>query len=218
MSQQNERGTNLRTEGYHEKVLGRMFALSDGIFAFAITLLILNVVVAQGTSNQGLAAALAGLWPKYLAFLISFIVIGAYWVSHVRQLRFVRRYDNGLIWINLLFLLFIVMIPFSTSLVSGFKGALPVIVYAANIAGAGYMATILWAYATYKHRLVDENLGLGLVKRGIILSLIAPVVFTLSTGIALIDSNAAQYSWLSIIIIERVAQWVFKLPEGDEIL
>jgi uncharacterized membrane protein len=215
MNQQTDGETNLRTESYHEKVLGRIISLSDGIFAFAITLLILNVVVADGVSNQGLANALAGLWPKYLAFLISFIVIGAYWVTHVRYLRFMRRCDSGLIWINLLFLLFIVMIPFSTSVLSSFYGPLPVIVYAANIACAGYMSTILWAYATYKHRLVDANLGSGQVRRGIILHLVAPVVFTLSIGIALIDSNAAQYSWISIIVFSIIAKKAFKLPDDE---
>ena len=205
-----------RTLETHEKVLNRILSLSDGVFAFAITLLILNVVVPEGTSNQNLPAALINLWPKYLAFLISFIVIGAYWVTHVRQLHFFRKYNSELIWINLLFLLFIVMIPFSTSVISGFRGPLPVIVYAINIACAGYMSTILWAYATYKNRLVDVNLGSEQAKRGIILHLIAPVVFTLSIGIALIDSTAAQYSWISIIIFERIAQWVFKLPANAE--
>lgn len=202
----------------HEKILGRIISLSDGIFAFAITLLILNIVVAEGTSNESLASVLAGLWPKYLSFLISFVVIGAYWVHHVRQMRFLRRYDSRLIWINLLFLLFIVMIPFSTSVLSGFYGPLPVIVYAANIACAGYMSVILWAYATYKHRLVDVNLGSIQLKRGIILRLVPPVVFTLSIGIALIDSSAAQYSWISIIVFSAIIQRIFKLPGDEEIL
>jgi len=215
MNQQNDGETNLRSERYHEKILSRIIALSDGIFAFAITLLILNVVVAEGVTSQDLPAALAALWPKYLAFLISFVVIGAYWVAHVRQLRFLRRYDSGLIWINLLFLLFIVMIPFSTSVLSSFTGPLPAMVYAANIACAGYTSVILWAYATYKNRLVDANLGSVLVKRGIIVHLIAPVVFTLSIGIAFIDSSAAQYSWLSLVVFSIFTRWVFKSPEDE---
>jgi uncharacterized membrane protein len=216
MNQQNDGDTNLRTERNYENVLGRIISLSDGIFAFAITLLILNVVVPDGVTNQGLPAAMVALWPKYLAFLISFVVIGAYWVNHVRQLRVLRKYDKGLLWLNLSFLLFIVMIPFSTSVLSSFYGSLTTIVYAANIAGAGYMSTILWAYATYKHRLVNANLGSGQVKRGIILHLISPVVFTLSIGIALVDNRAAQYSWISIVVFSALAPKVFKLPGDDE--
>ncbi|MGA2368614.1 MAG: TMEM175 family protein, partial [Dehalococcoidia bacterium] len=71
----------------HEKVLGRLLALTDGVFAFAITLLIVNVALPAGTHGADLPAALRDLWPKYMAFVISFIVIGLYWTVHVRQFR-----------------------------------------------------------------------------------------------------------------------------------
>lgn len=204
-------------EENHEKVLNRILALSDGVFAFAITLLILNVTLPDGTTTGELGPALLGLWPKYFAFVLSFAVIGLFWIKHVKQWRLLQKYNGGLIWINFLFLLFIVLMPFSTSILSNHTGSLPTIVYAANIACAGYVSTILWAY-TAKTRLVNSGLGSRHIKRGIILSLIAPAVFTLSTGIALIDSTAAQFSWLSIFIFEIVAQRLLKLPKAKEII
>ena len=193
-----------------------MLALSDGIFAFAITLLILNVVVPEGTTTKDLPAALANLWPKYEAFLISFVVIGLYWFVHVRQFRQIRRFDERLLWLNLLFLLFIVIIPFSTSVLSNYTGPLPVVVYAAIMACAGFTAEGMWLYASLKHRLVSENLSQASIRRGIILNLISPIVFTLSIGIAFINAEAAQYSWISIAVFQTVARQVFEQPKADE--
>jgi len=131
----------------HEKIIGRLLSLSDGIFAFAITLLILNIVLPLGTSREEVPQALLSLWPKYLAFLISFVVIGLYWMGHVRPFRYIRRFDKGLLWLNLLFLMFIVLIPFSTSVLSDFEETASVVLYAANMACAGFTATGLWLYS-----------------------------------------------------------------------
>ena len=147
-----------KTSPNSEKVLGRLLGFSDGIFAFAITLLILNLVLPTGTTKAELPQALMQLWPKFMAFLISFLVIGLYWIIHVRQLRVICKYDTGLLWFNLIFLMFIVLIPFSTSVLSDFFGTASVTLYAANMACAGYMATGLWIYAV-RSKLVDAHLG-----------------------------------------------------------
>lgn len=93
----------------------------------------------------------------------------------------------------------------------------PAIVYAINMACAGYATTLLWAYATHKNRLVDKNFDSAQARRGIIIHLTSPVVFTLSIGIAMIDSTAAQYSWLFIIVLHMIARRVFHLPSNDEL-
>lgn len=197
-----------------EKVLGRMLDFSDGIFAFAITLLVLNLVLPDGTTRSDLAQALAQLWPKFMAFLISFLVIGLYWVIHVRQMRVISRYNNGLLWFNLFFLMFIVLIPFSTSIISDFFGTASVSLYAANMACAGFMTTGLLVYAV-RSKLVDHSFGPAQVKRGIIINLVAPVIFTLSIGLAFINADLAAYSWVLIMFARRAAGWVFKLPATD---
>jgi len=199
----------------HEKVLGRLLSLSDGIFAFAITLLILNIVLPYGTSRAEVPQALLALWPKYLSFLISFVVIGLYWISHVRQFRAIRRYDTGLLWLNLLFLMFIVLIPFSTSVLSDFEETASVALYAANMACAGFTATGLWIYTNHR-KLFDAKLGPVQVRRGIIMNLIAPGWFTLSIGLAFINANLAVYSWLLIGIAHRVIDRALKLPKSEE--
>ena len=198
-----------------EKVLGRLLGFSDGIFAFAITLLILNLVLPAGATKAELPQALMQLWPKFMAFLISFLVIGLYWIIHVRQLRVICKYDTGLLWFNLIFLMFIVLIPFSTSILSDFFGTAGVTLYAANMACAGYMATGLWIYAV-RSKLVDAHLGQAQVKRGIIMNLVAPVMFTLSIGLAFINADLAAYSWILMFFARRAAGWIFKLPKTND--
>lgn len=102
----------------NEKVLGRILIFSDGVFAFAITFLILDVRLPAGTLKTNLASALISLWPNYLAFLISFFVIGIYWSPHLRLFKEIIGYDQNLIRLNLLYLFFIIIMPFSTSILS----------------------------------------------------------------------------------------------------
>jgi len=204
-----------KTSPNSEKVLGRLLGFSDGIFAFAITLLILNLVLPTGTTKAELPQALMQLWPKFMAFLISFLVIGLYWIIHVRQLRVICKCDTGLLWFNLIFLMFIVLIPFSTSVLSDFFGTASVTLYAANMACAGYMATGLWIYAV-RSKLVDAHLVQAQVKRGIIMNLVAPAMFTLSIGLAFINADLAAYSWILMFFAQRAAGWIFKLPKTND--
>jgi uncharacterized membrane protein len=102
----------------HEKVLGRILTFSDGVFAIAILLLLIDIKLPAGASTTDLGAVLRSLWPNYMAFFISFVVIGLYWTAHVRTFREIVRYDWGLISLNLLYLFFIVVIPFSTSVLA----------------------------------------------------------------------------------------------------
>jgi uncharacterized membrane protein len=99
-----------------ERDIGRMEAFSDGVFAIAITLLIIDIRVP--TPNGGepfdLKAALMDLWPSYFAFVFSFVVIGIYWLNHHFMGKIYTRADHGLLLCNLFFLLGITFLPFPT--------------------------------------------------------------------------------------------------------
>jgi hypothetical protein len=77
------------------------------------------------------------------------------------------------------------------------------------------MATGLWIYSV-RSRLVDPHLGHAQVKRGIIMNLVAPVIFTLSIGLAFINAELATYSWILILFARRAAEMIFKLPKTDD--
>lgn len=95
----------------------RVEAFSDGVFAIAITLLILNVQVPSPSAGH-LLAALARQWPTYVSFLISFAFIGIMWVNHHRLFNHIRRCDNTLMFLNLLLLLGVAVVPFPTALLA----------------------------------------------------------------------------------------------------
>jgi uncharacterized membrane protein len=99
---------------------GRIEAFSDGVFAIAITLLILGIQVPRATSlgPGGLARALLALWPHYLAFVTSFATIFAMWVNHHRIFTFIRTSDHALLYWNGLLLLLITFVPFPTTLLA----------------------------------------------------------------------------------------------------
>ncbi len=92
----------------------------DAIFAIAITLLVIEIrLPAMGIeSSDALSRALEGLVPKFLGFVISFFVIGRFWIGHHRVIGHLRTCDDGLVWRNLLFLLTIAFMPFPTAVIS----------------------------------------------------------------------------------------------------
>lgn len=96
---------------------GRIEAFSDGVFAIAITLLILDVHVPNGPAGT-LASGLAGQWPTYVSFLISFAFIGIMWVNHHRLFNHIQQSDNLLLFLNLLLLLGVTVVPFPTALLA----------------------------------------------------------------------------------------------------
>ena len=83
-----------------EEGMGRILALSDGVFAIAITLLILEIAI-PAKGQPDLPKALLKLWPQYLAYALSFVVIARFWVTHHLAFRLIGRYDAALVWLNL---------------------------------------------------------------------------------------------------------------------
>jgi uncharacterized membrane protein len=188
------------TEPGDGKIQGYISEFSNAVFAFAITLLVLDLIIPIGTTKVNLASALISMWPNYLAFLLSFIIIGLFWSVYIRLLKNIVRTDHRFIMLNLLYLLFIVVVPFSTSLMSLYLGKLSVIIYASLMACAGYMQTVMRIYAGVNHRLISTKHSSHYVRRGIMLSLTIPIWFTISTGIALVSTLAAQISWGVVFI------------------
>ena len=98
----------------------RLEAFSDGVFAVAITLLALNLTVAGPTGHGSLTDQLQAHWPAFLAYLISFFMIGIVWVNHHVLVRAITAVDRTLLFLNLVLLLFVVLIPFATATVADY--------------------------------------------------------------------------------------------------
>jgi len=185
----------------------RLDTFSDAIFAVAMTLLVFAFPIAglpRDLSQQAVQSLLQGLSNQFETFIISFLVVGAFWLSHHRVFDAIQRYDHVLVWLNFVFLLFIVFIPFPTAvLVSAQSSWLPVAFYAANIACAGFALTLTWVYASYRYQLIDARTPIREVRLRTLQGVIVPSVFLLSILIAFYSPRLAMYFWL----LSFVAQW-----------
>ena len=140
----------------------RIAALVDGIFAVAMTLLVLDLKLPEGVKISNDAEVwrqLVELKSHFSIYVLSFIVLGIFWTSHHSLFHFVRRVDRGLLWINLLFLLFITLLPFSTNLLSGqIPLHIPVAVYGANLLLPWLTSLLQIRYLAHHLELVHDQL------------------------------------------------------------
>jgi len=183
---------------------------SDAVFAIAITLLVLDLKVPQMPESLAAAelpSALLDLSPEFFSFLISFWVIGFYWLAHHRIFHHVRAYDRSMLLMNLLFLMWIVLMPFSSSLIGEYEHLrLPVIVYAAHNILAELTLSWLWRHASKDGSLVKTNLDPRATRYHNLRALFLPTVFLLSIGMAFISVDLARVSWLLVFLAGPVLQ------------
>jgi uncharacterized membrane protein len=169
----------------------RIEAFSDGVFAIAITLLILEIQVPPKTPHGGLRAALVDLWPSYLAFLASFMTIGVMWLNHHRLFTLISKRDDWLIAFNLIVLLGITWLPFPTALLAEhLQGPhadqqTAAIVYAGSFFALAIMFNVLWRYAV-RAKIVYEDLNVLLITKQYSLG---PILYALLVVIAVFSAE-----------------------------
>lgn len=182
----------------------RVVNFSDAVFAFAATLLVLKIDLPQVSNPQLHTEFLNGLlmlWPQYVANIISFLIIGYYWLNHHAIFGQIKKFDNTIVWLNLIFLIFVSFLPFPIDLYGSYMMS-PIVVafYSASLAVVGYMLALIWWYATYTNRLVGEGFSKQHARYYLARNLIAPLVFTLAIPLVYIDPLLAQFSWLLVLI------------------
>ncbi|HXY72511.1 MAG TPA: TMEM175 family protein [Actinomycetota bacterium] len=186
-----------------EKALDRIVYFSDAVFAIAMTLLgvELRVPVFQAglnvrQGNEQLWHALRGMGGEFYAFALSFFVLGLFWMAHHRKFRLIRRYDDRLLWANLLFLFSVAFLPFPTAVLGRYGGEVATIFYAAAMAVTGLLSGYITLYAYRGHRLIDPDVDDRLIRHWIQRAFLPPAVFLASIPIALGSPKIAQYVWL----------------------
>ena len=183
----------------------RIISFSDGVFSIAITLMVLSLtvpVITAGDAAAELPVSLIGEWPTFFIYIISFLIIGNWWIAHHRIFQHINRADRTLLWLNLVFLLFITLIPFQTTLMIRYPGAfIAVAFYALTQAIAGITLVTLWYYATRGRRLTDPGLSAVTVRYYLIRGLLGSVTYLISIGIAVFSVSTAQLSWLFVGIL-----------------
>ena len=188
----------------NEYSLGRILSMSDGVFAFAVTLLILDLTVPAlqpGATSWDLWDALSEGWVSFFSYLLSFFIAGIWWNSHHRTFSHIRVSNSTLRWLNLLFLLWIALLPFYTKILDEYIDLqLSVVLYATDGAAAGVFMAIIWWYASKNHRLIDKGVKDTEIRFGLQRNVIAPVFFGASIGLSFIGIGIAIYSWGGMII------------------
>lgn len=191
----------------------RIVNFSDGVFAIVITLLILTIDVPEippGSVAQELPGRLLALTPKFLSYVISFLVVAIYWQAHHRVFKPIKYHDRTLLWLNLIFLMTISFLPFPTSLLGEYgEQQLPVVIYATNVSLASLLLISISWYATKEHRLTDAHLDEGAIRQRHIQALAVPVVFMLSIAISFFSVTAAMYSWLLLAVADPLIDRVW---------
>jgi len=179
-----------------KKETGRVEAFSDGVFAIAITLLVLDLKPAvdrwlEVHERDTLFEAMWGQWPVFLAFLISFALIGIMWLNHHRLFNLIRRIDHTLLILNLLVLLAATIVPFPTALLGAYSNSNEferfrdaALIYNGTflLVAIGYNA--LWRYAIHSHRLLDQHVDMQAVKRLERQYLFGPLLYVVAFAIA----------------------------------
>lgn len=185
----------------------RMVFFSDAVFAIVITLLVLPLAAESDLGAHGsVASAVWDQWPRMLGFVISFLVIGQFWIAHHAMFGHLHRLDLGLLWLNLLCLLTVTFIPFPTSLLGSADGMderFPVVFYAASMTVSSVMITLTWLYCRVRG-LLDPDLPVREARVFTGRALVTTAVFGVSVVVALLGLLPAVLTWVVGIPLARV--------------
>ena len=199
------------TRAERAKEVDRIAAFSDGVFAIAITLLSLQLAV---PAAEDLGHSLNGLAPNAFAFVLSFLVIGAFWTAHHSLFALVRKHDDRLIWLNMAVLFFIVLIPFTTTVIAVHGGSrLGVLVYAVSLVGEGLANLALRAYVLVGRRMCSPAVPDATVRLSLWMAATSPIVFLSSMLLLLlpIAPSTVTYAWLAIPVVHRLLKLHFRV-------
>ena len=186
----------LHNELRKEFQLERMILFSDAVFAIAITLLVIEIKIPEeheAVSDKKLLYALGHLIPKFIGFFISFMLIGIYWTVHHRMFGFVTNYTRKLLLLNLVFLFFVALMPFSTGFYSEYAGPdlirhqlkVPLTFYVLNFCCVGFVNYLMWVYITNpKNKVAEPPIDPMTAKISKFRAFVVPFIFLIMIPVA----------------------------------
>jgi uncharacterized membrane protein len=152
-----------------------------------------------------LPGVLLGLWPNYLGYALSFVVISTFWIVHHSIFRPIKAYDRTLLYLNFLFLMFVAFVPFPTALLGEYGNhQLPVAIYATTLAVGRLLLTAIHWYSARNDRLLDEPQDPVTVRFLLIRGLTIPAIYLLSIVISFFSVQAATWSWAILVVVDSV--------------
>jgi uncharacterized membrane protein len=182
--------------------LEHVISFADAIFAFSITFMAISIQIPdlQGNLTQTeVITKLIQLHPQFEIYVISFFIIGIYWISYHQVFNHITASHTAMIWLNLVFLFFITLISFATALQINY-GLYHIIfiLYALVLTITGLLLASIWLHAK-RNNLIDKTLSIIQIRNISLQSLLPPTVFAISILISFVDIQIAYYSWIAII-------------------
>jgi uncharacterized membrane protein len=173
----------------------RAEAFSDGVFAIAATLLVLELKIPH-VEPGGLPEALLERWPSYATYVVSFLTIGIIWVNHHAVMDRIESVNRPLLFLNLVFLMSVAAIPFPTALLADYLQAghderLAAAVYGATMAVMGITFGLIWAYAVLSGDLLHPRINRALARRSLLIFAAGNPLYLLAIGVSLVSAEAA---------------------------
>lgn len=201
----------------HSESLKRLGGFSDGVFAVAITILVLSLavpVIPKALVKVRLGKALTDMLPHFQGYVLSFLIIGLFWLAHQFIFKQLVKYDRWLFWLNLLFLMIVVFVPYATELMNKYGSYwLPVVIYAVTMTSAGVVIAALFAYATRGNRLVPDDFDHRISRHVISEYLTVSLFFLLSIPVSMWSPGWGMRFWLLIIPGSFITGSIWPDPE-----
>jgi uncharacterized membrane protein len=163
----------------------RVLALSEGVFAIIITLLVLEIHVPELAQGHSLNQALAEVRPSFTAFVITFILTGMYWVGHRDLFALIRRTDRGLVWLNILHLLPLCLLPFAAGMLGRYdQEPVALRIYGLALVAIAVIRVVIWLYTTNRPHLLFQRLDQRQRRAGLALAVFPGLVYLLAILVA----------------------------------
>jgi len=197
----------------------RVLALTDGVYAIIITLLVLDIHVPTLEAHETLGTAISEVRPSFIGFTIAFIVAAMQWVGHRDLFTLIRDTDRGIVWLSLLTLFTACLLPFGSALLSRYhQDPLALRMFGLILIATSLSRTIIWVYATRRPSVVHDPIDRPSYWSGLALSVFPLVIYAVafalagtSTGASLaVYASAPVLYFITITLLRRLA------PQGSE--
>lgn len=182
----------------------RITTLADGVFAIVMTLLVLGVEVPRVADEQigdRLVHEVLLLWPRIAAYVVSFLVLGIYWMGHHTQFHFMSGVNRVVLWINVFFFMFVCLVPFSTRLVGHYAGQeIALAVYGANLIAISLMLLLHWRYAA-RAELLKPATGDAEMRNATRQILVGVAIFSAAIAVAFVEPRGSLLLFLLVPVL-----------------
>ena len=192
----------------NKKNTDRIIGFSDAIFAFAITLLVLSINIPEVMESDKIREALVEIWPRILVFIISFFVVGRFWIVHLRLFNYIKHLDYRLLWLDLFFLLFIVLTPFMTAMYGTHSSN----VYATSffllsLFVTSILANTMWRYVDKHRDLTYQDIEERVFSNSIRQNLVVAFSFLACIAFSWMQTSEIHYVWIFYVFVNITLSW-----------